>query len=55
MLTTGGIIISRPAVADGIVYVGSEDNNLYAFNATNGNQLWNYTTGYYVDSDPAVS
>ena len=21
----------------------------------NGNQIWNYTTGYYVDSDPTVS
>ena len=28
-----------PAVVDGIVYVGSEDHNLYAFNAANGDQF----------------
>ena len=48
-------MVSRPAVAGGVVYVGSEDHNLYALNAANGDKLWNYTTGYYVDSDPAVS
>ncbi len=51
---TGGIVVSRPAVVNGVVYVGSEDHNLYAFNAANGDKLWNYTTGYYVDSDPTV-
>ena len=48
-------MVSRPAVADGVVYVGSEDHNLYALNAADGDKLWNFTTGYYVDSDPAVS
>src|SRR5208337_3542071 len=52
---TGGIVISRPSVVDGIVCVGSEDHSLYAFNAVNGDPLWNYSTGYYVDSDPTVS
>ena len=27
---TGGIIVSRPSVAGGLVFVGSEDNNFYA-------------------------
>ena len=48
-------MVSRPAVVNGVVYVGSEDHNLYAFNAANGDELWNFTTGYYVDSDPAVT
>ena len=52
---TGGRVVSRPAVAGGVVYVGSEDHNLYALNAANGDKLWNFTTGYYVDSDPAVN
>jgi len=50
--TTGGAV-SSPAVVNGIVYVGSADNNTYALNATTGEKLWNYTTGGAV-GDPAV-
>src|SRR5659263_318007 len=32
---------SSPAVANGIVYVGSNDGNIYALNATTGAKLWN--------------
>lgn len=32
--TTGGAAQSRPGVADGVVYVGSDDNNLYSLNAS---------------------
>jgi outer membrane protein assembly factor BamB len=28
---SGDIIVSSPAVADGVIYVGSYDANLYAF------------------------
>ena len=28
----GGAVKSSPTVANGVVYVGSEDDNLYAFN-----------------------
>lgn len=52
---TGGPVESSPAVADGIVYVGSYDHNVYALNATNGNKLWNYATGNIVRSSPAVA
>ena len=52
--TTGGHVDSSPAVVNGVVYVGSLDNNTYAFNATTGAKLWNYTTGDAVESDPAV-
>ena len=35
--------------------MGSNDNNSYAFNATTGTKLWNYTTGGAVQSSPAVA
>ncbi|MGD0072116.1 MAG: PQQ-binding-like beta-propeller repeat protein [Candidatus Bathyarchaeia archaeon] len=44
---------SSPAVVKGVVYVGSGDN-IYALNATNGDELWSYTTGAEVESSPAV-
>jgi outer membrane protein assembly factor BamB len=34
--TTGGVIQSSPAVADGVVYVGSSDGKLYAFDLVSG-------------------
>ena len=46
---------SSPAVANGMVYVGSFDGNVYAFNATNGVKLWNYPAGDAVSSSPAVA
>ena len=45
---------SSPAVANGVVYVGSTDNNIYALNAGTGALLWKYTTGA-VQSSPAVA
>ena len=47
-------VYSSPAVVNGVVYVGSWDDNVYALNATRGNKLWNYTTGNEVGSSPAV-
>ena len=45
---------SSPVVSNGIVYVGSDDHKVYALNATNGKQLWNFTTNGPVSSTPAV-
>ena len=47
-----------PAVADGVVYVGSHD--LYALDASTGELLWRYEAGYHrgeivVGSSPVVS
>lgn len=53
--TTLGEVRSSPAVSGGVVYVGSTDQNLYALNASTGEQLWIYTTGGEVRSSPAVS
>src|SRR4030067_1291077 len=51
---TGGQVNS-PAVADSVVYVGSYDHRVYAFNASNGSLTWNYTTGGEVASSPAIA
>ena len=52
---TGGNVDSSPTVASGLVYVGSEDKQLYALNATTGEHLWSYATDDWVVSSPAVS
>ena len=52
---TGADVYSSPAVSNGIVYVGSEDKNLYAIDAVTGTQKWLFITGDKVVSSPAVS
>ena len=54
---TQNAIFSSPAVANGNVYVGSDDHKLYAFNATSGALLsgWPVATASYVQSSPAVA
>jgi outer membrane protein assembly factor BamB len=52
---TGSWVESRPAVADGTVYIGSGDDKVYALNAATGRVLWSYTTGFEVNSSPAVA
>ena len=42
-------------MANGVVYVGSDDSNVYALNASTGAKLWSYATGSPVDSSPAVA
>jgi outer membrane protein assembly factor BamB len=45
---------SSPAVgADGTIYVGSDDHNLYAINP-DGSLKWRYDTGDKVYSSPAI-
>ncbi len=52
--TMGGVD-SSPAVADGRVYVGSADDNVYCLDALTGTKIWNYATGWLVLSSPAVA
>jgi eukaryotic-like serine/threonine-protein kinase len=42
-------------VTNGVVYVDSDDKNLYALNAKTGTKLWSYKTGSAVGSSPAVA
>ena len=51
---TGSKVDSSPTVANGIVYVGSDDGNVYALNADSGTKIWNYATGGAIASTPAV-
>ena len=48
-------MVSSPTVADGVVYVGSRDNYLYALDAGSGELVWRYLTGDDVDSSPTVA
>ena len=52
--TGSSVYNSSPAVANGVVYLGS-GFNLYALNAGTGALLWTYTTGDGVQSSPAVA
>ena len=38
-----------------MVYIGCDDHNVYALNATTGAERWSFTTGDMVRSSPAVS
>jgi len=52
---TGSAVSSSPAIgSDGTVYVGSQDNKLYAINGQTGVKLWEFKTGRDVNSSPAI-
>jgi uncharacterized repeat protein (TIGR01451 family) len=42
---SGAFVESSPAVVNGVVYIGSDDGNLYALNASTGEKLWSFSTG----------
>jgi len=46
---------AAPTIANGVVYVGADDANVYALDAFNGAKLWSYTTDDVVRSSPAVA
>jgi outer membrane protein assembly factor BamB len=52
---TSDAVAFSPAVANGVVYVGSDDNNVYALNASTGAKLWSFPTSGSVFSTPAVA
>lgn len=47
---TGGQVRSSPTVADGTVLVGSGDDNVYALDAADGSQRWEFQTGNFVET-----
>jgi outer membrane protein assembly factor BamB len=48
-------VSSSPAIgSDGTVYVGSDDDKLYAINGKSGVKLWEFETGGNVFSSPAI-
>jgi len=54
IFSTGAPIHSSPAVADGTIYIGSQDFKLYALDADTGDKRWEYQTGSWVESSPAI-
>lgn len=55
---TKGAVYSSPTCCGNngtIVYVGSDDNFLYAINADTGEQVWGYETGDWVYSTPLLN
>ena len=52
---TGGTVNSSPTVANGVVYIASNDGELFALNAGTGVKLWDFATGDSAGSSPAVA
>src|SRR5207248_2567845 len=53
--TMGAYSVSSPAVANGVVYIGSADSNLYALNAKTGAKIWSFSgSPGPVNSSPTV-
>jgi outer membrane protein assembly factor BamB len=52
---TGGGVFSSPAIADGVVYIGSDDKNMYAINLSTGQLKWGFPTGDAVASSPFIA
>ncbi len=48
------LVGSSPAIVNGVVYIGSDDGELFALNACTGALIWNRTLGYLSTSSPAV-
>jgi outer membrane protein assembly factor BamB len=47
--------MSSPTVADGTVYFGSGDGNVYALDAASGRLKWKFSSGDVVHASPAVA
>jgi len=52
---TGDRVVSSAVISDGVLYFGSDDGNVYAVDAANGNQVWKRATGGPVAATPAVA
>ena len=52
---TPDALSGSPAIANGKVYFGSHDQNIYCVDAYTGSLVWNFTTKMMVYSSPAVA
>ena len=52
---TGGPIVASPAVAEGVVYIGSMDGYLYAVDQSTGKEKWKFKSSMPIASSPAVA
>jgi len=53
--TAGDAVWSSPAVANGLVAFGADDETLYVLDANNGQQVWRSRVGGDIRSSPAIS
>lgn len=51
----GGHTPSTPLVRGGVVFVGSEDHNLYAIDAETGDEMWHFASDGHIRTRPAVA
>jgi len=51
---TSGQIWSSPTISDSIIYIGSDDYNLYALYSNSGILKWKFATGGLIRCKPAV-
>jgi eukaryotic-like serine/threonine-protein kinase len=51
---TGGVIVTSPALAEGVVYIASLDGHLYAIDEETGKEKWNFKSSRPIASSPAV-
>jgi outer membrane protein assembly factor BamB len=49
------VFLSSPVIANGVVYIGSGDQNVYALDASTGALRWTFGTGDVVHASPAVA
>jgi outer membrane protein assembly factor BamB len=52
---TGDKVYSSPLVANGVVYIGSNDSVLYALDAGSGTEVWRYPTRGSISSSPTIA
>jgi len=52
---TGGPVRSSPTIADGVVFIGSSDGQVYALDERDGSERWRTDAGSAVTSTPAVA
>jgi outer membrane protein assembly factor BamB len=52
--TTNGAVSSSASIANGVLYIGSQDKNIYALNAYDGTLIWKFATDAPVESSVAV-
>jgi eukaryotic-like serine/threonine-protein kinase len=51
---TQSSVYSSPAIAEGMVYFGSGDRNLYALDMVTGQEAWRFKTGGPIYSSPSI-
>ena len=51
---TGDAVVSSPVISGGRVFVGSDDENLYALSLADGKKLWSFNAADPVSAPPLV-